>query len=67
MNNQQALNNLFAAAQTARLTAQEHQVILDSAKVLSGAIERLKMEAIKPIVEKQLEVSENKTITSNNK
>ncbi len=56
MNNQQALNNLFAAAQMAKLSAQEHQVILDSAKVLS--------DLINPKVEKQTEVSENKTITS---
>lgn len=35
---EQALNNLFQAAQQARLTASEHQMILGSANVLQEAI-----------------------------
>ena len=47
MNKEQALNNLFAAAQLARLTAQEHQVLLDSAKVLQEAISPKKEQKLK--------------------
>ena len=53
MNKEQALANLYNAARLARLSADEHAVILESAKILQ--------EAIKPAPEAVKEDESNKS------
>jgi len=45
MNTEQALNNLYTAARSAMLTAEQHEIIRKSAEVL--------VEALKPKEEKK--------------
>ena len=47
MKTEQALNNLYAAARSAMLTAEQHEIIRKSAEVL--------VEALKPKEEKKAE------------
>jgi hypothetical protein len=47
MNTEQALNNLYNAARSAMLTAEQHEIIRKSAEVL--------VEALKPKEEKKAE------------
>jgi hypothetical protein len=47
MNTEQALNNLYQAARSAMLTAEQHEIIRKSAEVL--------VEALKPKEEKKAE------------
>ena len=47
MNTEQALNNLYQAARSAMLTAEQHEIIRKSAEVI--------VEALKPKEEKKAE------------